>query len=107
MITVESRLDGLEGDESGHGGDDTIGADYGGGYNRRSRRVKEEALPLTLGAMGQFTKPESSLFDDTLTNQASFCFDGQKGGLVWETKLGTYFISKCPALKQIRACTVR
>ena len=107
MITVESRLDGLEGDESGHDGDDTIGADYGGGYNRRSRRVKEEALPLTLGAMGQLTKPESCLFDDKLTNQASFGFDGQKGGLAWKTKLGNYFISKCPALKQILAWAER
>ena len=53
--------------------------------------------------MGQLTKPETSLFDDKLTNQPSFCFDGQKGGVAWKTKLGNYFISKCPALKQLLA----
>jgi hypothetical protein len=107
MITVESRLDDLEGDESGHDGDDTIGADCGGGYNRRSRLVTVEVLPRILGAMGQLRKPESSLFDHKLANQASSGFDGQTGGLAWETKLGNYSISRCPALKQILAWAER
>ena len=51
--------------------------------------------------MGQLTKPDANLFDDKLTNQLGFCFDGQKGGATWKTKLGNYFISKCPAARTL------
>ncbi len=75
--------------------DPTIGAHCGGG---RAPRARPQPLPLTLGPMGQLTAPDSRLFDDRLTNQATFCFDGQKGGVAWKGKLERYFISKCPAL---------
>ena len=51
--------------------------------------------------MGQLTKPEANLFDDKLANQHGFSFDGQKGGATWKTKLGNYFISKCPAARTL------
>ncbi len=78
--------------------DPTVGAHYGTG---RARRAKPQPLPLELGPLGQLTAGDSRLFDDKLTNQAAFCFDGQRGGVSWKGKLERYFISKCPALMNI------
>ncbi len=78
--------------------DPTVGAHSGPG---RSRRAKPQPLRLELGPLGQLTEANSRLFDDKLTNQAAFCFDGQKGGVNWKGKLERYFISKCPALMNL------
>ena len=55
--------------------------------------------PTINGPMGLLTKPDANLFDDKLANQVGLCFDGHKCGPAWKTKLGNYFISKCPAAR--------
>ena len=49
--------------------------------------------------MSQLTRPEANLFDDKLTNQHGFSFNGQTRGATWKTKLRNYFISKCLAAR--------
>ena len=102
MEAVESRLDDLEGDEEGVGdwADSTVGAQFGPGQ-RRARRGRPAETPTINGPMGLLTKPETNLFDDKLANQPGFGFDGHKGGPAWKTKLGNYFISKCPAARAL------
>ena len=98
------RVDKLEDEDAGSGyGDATIGAHFGTEPRRRTRRERPIELPLIVGSMGQLTKPEASLFDDKLANQASFGFDGQKGGAAWKCKVGNYFVSKCPAARSLLA----
>ena len=62
-------------------------------------------LPLALGPLGGL--PESvktgRLFDDRMTAQEGYKFDGTKGGDRWKGKLERYFMSKCPALRNILA----
>ena len=41
------------------------------------------------------------LFDDKLTAQDEFKFDGTKGGDRWKGKLERYYMSKSPAMKNI------
>ena len=79
--------------------DGTVGAQYGSGA--RQPRAKPEPLPLKLGPLGQLYDANAKLFDDKLTSQASFQFDGSKGGATWKGKLERYFISKCPALMKM------
>ena len=100
MEAVEGRLDDLENadDNRDEWADSTVGAQFGSGM-RRARRERPVETPLIDGPLGQLIKPEVNLFDDKLTNQLAFCFDGQKGGATWMTKLGNYFVSKCPAAR--------
>ncbi len=55
--------------------------------------------PLTLGPLGGLST--GKLFDDRMTAQDGYKFDGSKGGVKWKGKLERYFMSKCPALKAI------
>ena len=100
MEVVEGRLDDLEdvNDGGNDWADSTVGAQFGPGP-RRHRRERPAETPIVNGPMGLLTKPDANLFDDKLANQAGFCFDGHKGGPAWKTKLGNYFISKCPAAR--------
>ena len=102
MEAVGSRLDDLEDADAGRDdwADSTVGAQFVPGP-RRARRERPLETPLINGPMGQLTKPDANLFDDKLTNQPGFCFVGQKGGATWKTKLGNYFISKCPAARTL------
>ena len=54
-------------------------------------------LPLVLGPLGGLTT--GRLFEDKMTSQDSYKFDGTKGGVAWKDRLERYFISKIPALK--------
>ena len=102
VVTVEDlawRVDEIGANqEIFESGDSTVGAHFGMG---RARRARPQALPLELGPMGQLTASDSRLFDNKLTNQPLFCFDGQKGGVNWKGKIERYFISKCPALMEM------
>ena len=55
--------------------------------------------PLKIGPLGGLET--GRLFEDKMTAQADFKFDGQKGGDRWKGKLERYFISKSPALKAV------
>ena len=102
--SLNGRVGKLEDEDADDGYDDaTIGAHFGAESRRRARREKPIELPLIVGSMGQLTKPEASLFDDKLANQAGFGFDGQKGGAAWKCKVGNYFVSKCPAARSLLA----
>ena len=45
--------------------------------------------------------PQGKMFDDKMTSQDTFKFDGTKGGDRWKGKVERYFISKVPAMKAI------
>jgi len=57
------------------------------------------SLPLVLGPLGGLAT--GKLYDDKLTTQDGYRFDGIKGGDQWRGKLRRYFMSKCPALKAL------
>ncbi len=59
------------------------------------------ALPLQYGPLGALLRSKCGLFDDKLTAQDEYKFDGSKGGDKWKGKVERYFISKVPALKNI------
>ena len=102
MEAVEDRLDELENADGDRDewADSTIGAQFSSG-TRRARRERPVETPFIDGPLGQLIKPEVNLFDDKLATQAGsgFRFDGQKGGATWMTKVGNYFVSKCPAAR--------
>ena len=56
-------------------------------------------LPLRLGRLGGLLT--GKMFDDKMTSQDTFKFDGTKGGDRWKGKVERYFISKVPAMKAI------
>ena len=58
-------------------------------------------LPLHYGPLGALLHSKYGLFDDKLTAQSEYKFDGSKGGDSWKGKIERYFISKVPALKNI------
>ncbi len=64
---------------------------------------RDGAAPVLeqLGPLGLLNNPEKQLYDDKLTGQAEYKFDGVKGGIAWKSKVERYFMSKVPALKQI------
>ncbi len=46
-------------------------------------------------------KHDRQLYDDKLTTQAEYRYDGMKGGTAWKSRVERYFISKVPALREI------
>ena len=65
------------------------------------KQVKVE-LPLKLvGPLGAIDFKDRSMFDDKLTTQEEFRFNGVKNGPQWKGRLGRYFISKAPILKPL------
>ena len=60
------------------------------------------ALPLALyGPLGAIGFKERSLFDDKMTTQEEYRFNGVKGGIAWKGKVERHFISRAPILRQI------
>ena len=57
-----------------------IGGGLGAGIGGRPP-APPERLPLVLGPLQQLESASSRLFDDRLTAQAEFKFDGVKGGI--------------------------
>ncbi len=65
-------------------------------------RGERRTLPLTLkGPLGALNFKERALFDDKISMQGDFSFNGVKGGLAWKGKIERYFISRVPILKTI------
>ena len=98
----------LEGRAQGRGTDPWHGAAGGGPFRPPSATAAPEAkgtkktLPLTLpGPLGAIDRKDRSIFDEKLTLQAEYKFDGIKGGIAWKGKLERYFISKAPILKEL------
>ncbi len=82
---------------SGHGsnGPGASASPGGAGASKRS-------LPLHLpGPLGGIEHKDRNLFDDKLTLQDKYRFNGLKGGVAWKGKVERYFISKAPVLKDI------
>ena len=60
------------------------------------------ALPLALrGPLGAVGYKDRSPFDDKLTLQDDYRFNGSKGGLAWKGKVERYLIGKAPVLKEL------
>ncbi len=58
-------------------------------------------LPLeNLGPIGCLNS-DKQLYDDKLTTQNEYRFDGVKGGIAWKSKIGRYLMSKVPAMKKL------
>ena len=76
------------------------GSSYGGAVGRRTR-VKAQALPIKIGPIGQLESANARLFDDRISAQSAFQFDGIKGGSAWKSKVERYFMSKCPSLLEL------
>ncbi len=59
--------------------------------------------PLRERPLGMLSsdKCDRQLYDDKLTSQPEYRFDGHQGGVAWKSKVERYFISKCPALTEI------
>ena len=58
-------------------------------------------LPLEYGPLGALLHSKHGLFDDKITSEEEYKFDGSKGGDRWKGKVERYMISKVPALKNI------
>ena len=78
----------------------STGSSYSGAVGRRTR-TKPQALPIKIGPLGQLQDANARLFDDRISAQAAFQFDGIKGGSAWKSKVERYFMSKCPALLEL------
>ncbi len=60
------------------------------------------ALPLHLpGPMGAVNFKDRSLFDDKLTLNEEYRYNGVKNGMQWKNKLECYFVAKAPILKEV------
>ena len=68
-------------------------------YSIHTPAQSATTLPLRLGPLGGLAT--GRLFDDKMTSQEGYRFDGTKGGDRWKGKLERYFMSKCPALRAI------
>ncbi len=66
----------------------------------RGRRILPLDLPEPLGAAGY---KEKALFDEKLTTQAEYRYDGAKDGAAWKSKVERHFISRAPVLKNLLA----
>ena len=55
-------------------------------------------LPRSLGSVGYKDRP---MFDDKLTMDADFKFDGVSHGSAWKTKIERYMVYKAPVLKEL------
>ena len=66
----------------------------------RGRRTLPLHLPEPLGAAGY---KEKALFDEKLTTQAEYRYDGNKDGAAWKGKVERHFISRAPVLKNLLA----
>ncbi len=53
------------------------------------------------GPLGAIGYKDKSPFDDKLTIQDDYRFNGSKGGLAWKGKIERYFIGKAPVLKEL------
>ena len=76
------------------------------GGNNGDADAEEEFDPtavLKLRPLGMLAgdKHDRQLYDDKLTTQAEYRYDGMKGGPAWKSRVGRYFISKVPALREI------
>ena len=59
-------------------------------------------LPLKLqGPLGAIGYKDKALFDDKLSSQDEYRFNGSKGGWNWKGKMERYFISKAPVLREL------
>jgi hypothetical protein len=58
-------------------------------------------LTMPFGPLGNVEKLDRSIYDDKLTTQAEYTFDGGKGGAAWKSKVERYFISKIPIAMEI------
>ncbi len=72
-----------------------------GGGDGGDRRDGELPTLEPLGPLGLLVNPEKQLYDDKLTAQAEYKYNGHKNGPAWKSKVERYFMSKVPALKQI------
>ena len=55
--------------------------------------------PLVMGPLGGLLN--NKMFDDKMTTQDAYKFDGAKGGDQWKGRTKRYFMAKVPALKAI------
>ena len=62
----------------------------------------KKSIPLDLpGPLGAIDRKDRSIFDEKLTLQPEYKYDGIRGGIAWKGKLERYFISKAPILKEL------
>ena len=55
-------------------------------------------LSGSLGSVGYRDRP---MFDDKLTTETEFKFDGVNHGTAWKTKVERYMVYKAPILKEL------
>ncbi len=72
------------------------------GLPGRPGPLASTTLPLTFrGPIGAIGFVGKSIFDDKLTMQDEYRFNGVKNGVQWKGKVERYFISKAPMLKEL------
>ena len=108
VAALEGRADGRADDRAAGRGADPWHSAAGGPFRPPSGPAAPEAkgtrktLPLNLpGPLGAIERRDRSIFDEKLTLQAEYKFDGMKGGIAWKGKVERYFISKAPILKEL------
>ena len=57
-------------------------------------------LPLS-GSLGSVGYKDRPMFDDKLTTETEFKFDGVNHGTAWKTKVERYMVYKAPILKEL------
>ena len=63
----------------------------------------DHTAPLKLRPLGVLAgdRADRQIYDDKLTAQPEYKFDGVRGGPAWKSRVERYFISKVPALREI------
>ena len=78
------------------------GGDRGANSGAAATPGGRETLPLPLEEpLGALLHKFRSPFDDKLTTNQEYQFDGLKGGFSWKGKVERQFISRVPIFKQI------